>query len=332
MASARRTGTAESVSTYGAGQTYSVLATWESATDNNNVTGTVSPVLECLAAQYADTVVLAGATNDATYFRIIRPQAGNFHTGIRDTGVRFYITTNTVVFALQENNSQVQDVLARITNSSASARLGFAATTAGTGGAFVGCIGTNIQNSGSGAHSAFQMDRDGVRCVDCLAENIESTGFYTNGSATTVLCYNCTSINSLVNGFIQFAGTFNLKNCLADATAGTDFAGTFTATNCASGDTSATGTGARASQTFTFVNAAGFDYHLATNDAGAKGFGTDLSADGTYAFNDDIDRQTITTWSIGFDSLLAEDMSYTTPIMISAGPRHIYAKREIVMF
>jgi hypothetical protein len=44
---------------------------------------------------------------------------------------------------------------------------------------------------------------------------------------------------------------------------------------------------------------------LATDDTAALGFGTDLSADAGYAFDDDIDGETITDWSMGFDSHVA---------------------------
>ena len=51
----------------------------------------------------------------------------------------------------------------------------------------------------------------------------------------------------------------------------------------------------------TFVNAAGEDLQLDSADTGAKGLGTDLSG----TFTDDIDFDTITTWSCGPDAQVA---------------------------
>lgn len=67
------------------------------------------------------------------------------------------------------------------------------------------------------------------------------------------------------------------------------------------------------SATFTFENGAGDDYHLASNDAGGIDKGTDLSGDGTFAFDDDIDGDTRSgTWDIGFDEYVAAGV--TMPI------------------
>jgi len=56
------------------------------------------------------------------------------------------------------------------------------------------------------------------------------------------------------------------------------------------------------SQTYTYVNTtlATADYHLSASDTGAAAKGTDLSADGTYAFSDDCGRATRSgTWDQG---------------------------------
>ncbi len=54
----------------------------------------------------------------------------------------------------------------------------------------------------------------------------------------------------------------------------------------------------------TFADADNDDFHLASNDAGARNYGTDLSADGNLAFQDDIDggaRPGESVWDIGAD-------------------------------
>lgn len=76
-----------------------------------------------------------------------------------------------------------------------------------------------------------------------------------------------------------------------------------TASHNFSGDTSANleglGTG---STTFTFVDAAGNDYHLSTSDTGASYKGVDLSNDAMFSFSEDIDSATrVGVWSVGAD-------------------------------
>jgi hypothetical protein len=84
-----------------------------------------------------------------------------------------------------------------------------------------------------------------------------------------------------------------------------DFSGSPAGNNNASSDGTATGTGSRINQTFTFVASGSDDYHLAGSDAGALDFGADLSADGVFAFDDDIDFDTRSgTWDIGFDEFI----------------------------
>jgi len=145
--------------------------------------------------------------------------------------------------------------------------------------------------------------------VDCLALNCETVGFYLD-SGTDNYLYNCISVGNTY-GFQRntgVAGAVIAKNCLASGNTTADFAGTFDAASVtnASSDTSAPGTGKRTEQTFTFVDADNDDYHLAAADAGAKGFGTDLSEDATFAFDDDIDGDLWgASWSIGMDHPVA---------------------------
>ena len=90
-----------------------------------------------------------------------------------------------------------------------------------------------------------------------------------------------------------------------------------TCDNVASADATATlGTGSnnRINQTFSFVDAAMKDFHLAATDTGALTYGTDLSADPNYPFSTDIDgeaRPHGASWDIGFDE-------YTPPLHLQA--------------
>jgi hypothetical protein len=130
----------------------------------------------------------------------------------------------------------------------------------------------------------------------------ESYGFAISASGS-VLVSNCSVINNGAIGFWSISGTYVAKNCLASGNA-TDFSGAFNAasTNNASSDGTAKGTNPRINQTFTFVDEANDDYHLAHSDRGAWGQGIDLSSDATFPFDDDIDGDVLSIWSIGADN------------------------------
>lgn len=321
MASARKLPASYNVSTYGDGtRDYSSLATWEAATDNNLVTAAAGEVLECYddAASFNDGVTLSGATTNSSYFRVIRPATGHGHTGTPNAGVFFDKTSGGYVVSIQEGYSQAHDLIARLTINTAASWYTFRVTEANA--ALIGCISWDISDSGSGSPSHFGVQNTSGAgfAVDCLAIGGTGTngGFRVGATGGTGYAYNCTAYNPGGTCFIRTGGTATARNCLAGSATG--FSGTWTnSNNNASTDGTAPGTSSRTSQTFTFVNAAGDDVHLSSSDAGAKGFGADLSADGNYAFNDDIDGQTVASWSIGMDTLLGALLTGTLSISAS---------------
>lgn len=308
MASSRVTGTNENISTFGGagqGRDYTVLGTWESATDNNLVSATQSEVLECYAdeASYDDIVVISGAITNSSYFRIIRP-AGTLGTGgwqghdgtPSGGGVFIDNTTGTETIENQsEDYFSVQDLLIRASFSSSSTvrtvELGGTTSTA------VAVIIFDCVNSGSGELQGLRLANEGdAIAVNCLALRVEDFGFAGDSDGTTDYFYNCTAIDNGGFGFDDTGGSnvVDCKNCLATGNTAGDFdtATGVADTNCASGDATATGTGGRVNQTFSFVASASDDYHLAADDTGAIGYGTDLSSDVVFAFDDDVDGDT----------------------------------------
>jgi len=118
--------------------------------------------------------------------------------------------------------------------------------------------------------------------------------------------YNNTIIGSYYGIRSSTSGSVRAKNNLvAPKAGGTGYSGAFHASsnyNASSDNTSTGGANDRQNQTFSFVNAAAGDYHLAPSDTGARGFGTNLSADAALAFSDDIDGQARTVpWDLGSD-------------------------------
>jgi hypothetical protein len=173
------------------------------------------------------------------------------------------------------------------------------------------CIAVGVVSGGSTVYG-FQPGVSGAGGIcktwNCIAIDC-SQGYVGAGAGHEF--WNCTAADCVTSGFTEDAACV-LKNCLSKG-ASVGFIGTFTgSTNNAEDDgNGAPGSNPRSGVTFTFVNAAGDDFHLAENDAGARGFG--ISDPGSGAFSDDIDGQTRTgSWDIGFDQ-------YVTPVPQSLG-------------
>ena len=302
MATSRRKGTNENVNTYGGsglGRDYTSLATWEAATDNNLVSLAQSEVLECYDDQeFDDGARFTGATTSLAYHRIVRPagtigQAGwQGHDGtLSGGGVFFHKQAALGVFDWEEDYSGSQDLIIKHTNPTTANTIGVEQQAAN--GLLVGLLMFDFTNA-AGTARMCRLE-DGAVAVNCLALRGENTFGY-QGNLGTTYYYNCNAIDNVNDGFNEGGGTTQVcKNCLATGNTADDYeggAGYTGSVNNASGDATAPGTGSRINQTFTFVDAPNDDYHLDDTDAGAQGFGSDLSADGTFPFDDDIDGDT----------------------------------------
>ena len=172
----------------------------------------------------------------------------------------------------------------------------------GTGGFFEvsECIAVGVVSGGSTVYG-FQPGVQGAGGIcktwNCIAIDC-SQGFV--GAGTGHEFWNCTAADCATSGFTEDAACV-VKNCLSKG-ASVGFIGTFTGSsnNAEDDGNGAPGTNSRTAQTFTFVDAANNDFHLASTDAGAKGYG--IADPGSGDFSDDIDGQTRgATWDIGFD-------------------------------
>lgn len=325
MASSRHKGTNEIIATYGdATRNYTVLATWEADTDYDLVGSSISFILECYndATYFNDYVTMNGATTNSSYFRIIRPASEQGHIGTPNIGVRFFCTTDINVLLINETYSQIQDIIAQLFIASTNNRTCFGSSAVG-GGAFIGDIAFYSQNTGTGLAHGFGLGNvNNVKFINCLACNNEGSGFATAAVAGgNNFYYNCSSVNNSGRGFANdfTAYTQYYRNSLAKGNA-VDFlnssTGFMNVSYCASSDATANDWGGlanRINQIFGFINESVYNFHLTLADTGAKNYGTDLSADSVYAFNDDINNGTMgagkagetrpwgSAWDIGFD-------------------------------
>jgi len=309
---------------YGTARDFTALQNWEADNDRNMTTDDKSLVLECYddVASWDDLLgFTAGAESDATRFRTIRAAPGEGHDGTSNNGVYFKSTNTATMFSIQESRTSLQDLLLTYNGSNASNVFCYETINLGTDQSIIGCIVFDCLNSGAGGTFGIRLfRRTGAAAINCLVDNTDLHNYAVDGFGGTVRCYNCTSIDAGDDGFNTNNDAI-LKNCLSHGSTNKDFdsAGSPAAdsTHNAAEDATAisdaegaSGSDCRDSQTFTFVGDP--DFHLDPGDGGALGFGTDLSGDADFSFDDDIDLETITTWSIGFDSHL--------PVVVVAGP------------
>ena len=253
-------------------------------------------VLECYdkngGGAYDDRVTVLGATTTVDFFRVIKAASGEGHSGTPATGVHFNSTVNGSMFRLEEDFCSLQDLLLSLTIASGSgdqqcARIYNATAPAGV--SVVGCIAFDSTSNGgtvTGFYAA--VTGESAYFVNNAAHNNDGDGFKVNGG--TVYHYNCVGNANASQGFDQDSGTAIATNCISSNNVTADWNGTWT-------------------KTTTYDSHPGFDdptngdfLWVDTSWTGwmVPAFGTDLSADGAYAFDDDIIKDdTRSSWSAG---------------------------------
>ena len=311
-------------STYGSGggYDYTALATWEAATDNNLVTATDGEVLTCYddGAPYTDNVILAGATTNTSYFRVIRPATDQ--QGTDTTGVRFYRsgTGSYNTFTIEEDHVGIYDLGIKLVSTSVAGNakvkgvlcsadyakivgnsIKVYATYAGTGtfGSSVGIEITGDSNYvvNNRLYDCYTNSSSGAPVsggVVCISASGTKTSYVYNNTKTgceygVVAGANsgCTVVVNVTNGIMQssqHAATFQSDFYLYTGTE------TINETTCATSGVTFDADG----------------YHLDPDDTVAKDQGTDLSSDSYYAFDDAIDgNDRVLSWDIGCDEALS---------------------------
>ena len=303
----------------GAGYDYDSLFDWEAAQQADIDTSNTIAVAKCrCTGGTADTTVVTidgWTTSAADYIKIWTDPAESYrHNGSWSTGNKYRLIINGtylgVALRQKENYTRIDGLQVEQSDTSGN-YVAILSNLNGTGDAR---ISNTIVRAGANSLKPYGIAEDDfygyLKVWNCLIIGFLS-GITQNASAAqTLMLYNCTIVNC-TTGYEKISGTATLKNCLFSGCT-TDATGAISDTYCATTNDNtkgltAVGTGNRFSQTFTFVGAP--DYHLASNDEGALGFGLNLYNDATYPFQDDIDGQdrggAAASWDIGADEYVS---------------------------
>ena len=307
----------------GAARAYVSLNAWEAATQQDLTDGggdtarVVCSSDDAGSTHLADTtaVTIDGWTTDAT--RYIQIEAASSHGGKWNDSIYRLIIANSAGLNCIERYTRVYGLQVNVTAVDALYQWGI---NVAPDGIVAKCIVKGMGSSTAYAyHNGIHINADTYTfyVYDNIIYDWKSSdvngGIGVHFTAFTSTCYfynntiyNCTRGMLWVYGSITAIN--NIIRLCDPAASGTFAAGTdYNATDNASMNYTVTGSGNthdRLSQTFTFVNEGADDFHLASNDAGARDYG--VTDPGSGLFSDDIDGQTRTgTWDIGADEYVA---------------------------
>jgi len=296
------------------GGDYTTLSAWEAAKQGNIVTADQIQQAECYNMSDTTAVVVDGWTTDATrYIRIYgvvsdktasntgkwvtdryRLEGASASNGAALSILEAYVRVDSLQVSGDATSTNFLDVISFGTNYPSAAYI-----------EVTNCVVKGINdNYGSGVYIKDSAGKIYNNVIYDMTGNT-SYGIYTNVSYAQLDIYNNTFVNTDygIRGTAQVYAKNNVfRSCALAPTI------SMTAANCGynSTDVASLGytsqTGDRTSQTFTFVDEGNDNFHLASSDAGAKDFGTDLST----TFTVDVDGQTRSgSWDIGADEYIA---------------------------
>lgn len=288
-------------------------------------------------------------TTDATHYVEIVVDAASRHVGVWNTGkyrISGSVNGNIVVISGIKNLRLVGLQVENTRSTGGTSVGGIALSTAGTGldiraeQCLVRATGTPTSFSpgitcSSGTSGAYRVS-------NCIVSGFTSATAISCGSnGPSHYLYSNTVVNSLrLASRVNAAGVGRIKNCIVAGctdpdmiSSGTNWASVdYCATDAASlGTGLPSGTGNRVSQTFLFAGAS--DWHLNAGDTGAKGFGTNLSADADYPITLDVDSATRgSLWDIGADQVTAvSDNDPTQTTATVPNPQTVSTLRTITV-
>jgi hypothetical protein len=284
------------------GGDYTSLAAWESAQQRDLVALNEVAVAECQSFNDTASVTVDGWTTDDDRYVNVRAATGAEAQVPWSTSAYRLTASNVWSIDNREDYTRIQRL--QLENNNPSAFGGF--NSAGVNALIEGCVvrSTAVTGNMNGVQEASAGNLIAVNNVvyGWNGMGVTSGAFIGGG----LRMYNCTVFGCGSHGVNRMGNDGNnittVKNTLSFNNGGNDFNGAYSTgtTNNASDDATAPGTDSRINQTFTFVDAAGGDYRLASTDAGARGHGVNLSTDPTYPFNTDFDGELRTEpWDIG---------------------------------
>lgn len=238
-------------------------------------------------------------------------------TGV--TGVWCTAPTSTNVVHVEWWGIQFSMAVSNGSGSRSMFELAATSQAAGTTYRFTKCIMRQINNpSYTGATSRFFRTSDSDpenRWSHCLFYDFQGSALSWNSSVVARIL-NCTFINCSTpigaNGSVQIVRNCLFKGNTSIASATLHSSSNYNSADNASGPTNY-GANSRLSQTFTFVDESNKDFHLASSDAGAQGFGEDLTGVTGIMTTEDIDSVARTSpWDIGADQVAEGGISGTS--------------------
>ncbi len=296
-----------------AGGDYTSLAAWEAGEQRDLVTLNEIAVAECYAMSDTTRVLVDGWITDAAHYIRIYTPVTERHDGKWNTAKYRLEPPATWYNALdiREAYTEVDGLqIKRATASGTTNKADILLYSGATDCTIKNCVLTSDGVSTHGIDIGTSITHTYIYNTLIYDLSNQAIMGYSNAFIYNVTAVNCGAGISKTSG--QSSTTWTCRNVLVSGSAGADFeilSGSGAVSYCASSDATADdwgGAGNRINQTFTFVDAANKDFHLAAADAGARDFGADLSADPNLAFSTDIDGQTRTApWDIGADEYAA---------------------------
>jgi hypothetical protein len=315
--------------TAGANRAYASLAEWQTA--RQAVLSEVEEVI-CEGSTADGGVTIDGWTTTASNYILIRTATAGRHPGKWDTSKYRIESVSNRGIQINEDFVRINGLQFQLTETTA---LGFGAIyihgSVATGAELYveNCIMKGVVSAIGVAYGIYiATPAAGARTLrirNCIAYDfINGTttmggyGLATSG-IWTVYCYNNLAIDCRRGFECGFTSDLvHYKNCCAQNCTDMTFRGSgFNAAstdNCADVANDAPTTNLVTGSP-TFVDEAGDDFHLASNDSVCKDAGVDLSGDSNFPFSDDIDGETRSTWDIGPDEYVevGVTLQYASP-------------------
>jgi len=295
------------------GGDYSSLESCLNANEQNLVTAGDTFVASLEGTWSVDdttSVLIDGWTCDADNYIRIETDADARHDGAWSTTAHRLVPSSTRCIACKEPYTEIVGL--QMDNSAGDSRAVWLLE--GPNGVVISHCIIKSDEGENGIEVSSLSGASTIYIYNNILYDLGTRGILINDANATAYVYNNTIDGTSSVGIYAQAGTTVAKNNLAANCSSYSYYGTFDGNsdyNVSDDGEDTGGAHDESSQTFTFAGAA--DYHLDSADAGAQGYGTDLSSDGSLAFEDDIDGDTRDTpWDCGADQVAAAGSTETS--------------------